>query len=324
MRSLSSEVLVAVALSLSVLAGCTPTSADASPRRAPAVMAAAAPSATPAAPSPARPAPSSRYPLPSPDELRARLSPLAYEVTQNAATEAPFQNAYWNNHAAGIYVDVATGEPLFSSADKFESGTGWPSFTKPIEDGHVVEHTDATHGMIRREVVSASGGSHLGHVFDDGPPPTRQRFCINSASLRFVPVGRLAAESYGAYAAAFGVAGASEAPAPATSNSCTLPPPGEKPGCSATLDVAIFARAEGDDRVARPAGILDVVSGREGDAPAIEVTFDPEKTTFAQVVAAWTKGRAKGAVVYARSDAQRKVAAERALRVAEAVPFARE
>ena len=122
-------------------------------------------------------------------------------MTQRNATEPPFGNEFWDNHAPGIYVDVATGEPLFSSVDKFESGTGWPSFIRPIEDGHVVSKSDGTLGMDRNEVRSRGGDSHLGRVFDDGPAPTGLRYCINSASLRFVPLDRLTAESYGAYAA---------------------------------------------------------------------------------------------------------------------------
>jgi len=111
------------------------------------------------------------YPKPPADEIRKKLTPLQYEVTQHEATEPPFRNAYWNNHEEGLYVDVVTGEPLFSSRDKFESGTGWPSFTRPVDPRSVREHTDATLGMIRTEVRSASGDSHLGHVFDDGPAP---------------------------------------------------------------------------------------------------------------------------------------------------------
>jgi peptide methionine sulfoxide reductase msrA/msrB len=144
-----------------------------------------------------------KYAKPSDPELKQRLTPLAYEVTQHEATERPFSNEFWNNHAEGLYVDVVTGEPLFSSLDKFESGTGWPSFTRPIEDGHVLENRDISHGMMRTEVKSKSGQSHLGHLFDDGPAPTGLRYCINSASLRFVPVDRLEAEGYGAYAARF-------------------------------------------------------------------------------------------------------------------------
>ena len=138
------------------------------------------------------------YTRPSPEEL-AKLTPTQRDVTQNAGTEPPFRNVYWDNHALGLYVDVVSGEPLFSSRDKFESGTGWPSFTQPIEAKHVVTATDGTLGMTRNEVRSAGAKSHLGHVFDDGPRPTGLRYCINSASLRFIPLDRLEAEGYGAY-----------------------------------------------------------------------------------------------------------------------------
>jgi peptide methionine sulfoxide reductase msrA/msrB len=140
---------------------------------------------------------------PSDDVLRRELTPLQYEVTQQQGTERPYRNEYWDNHAAGIYVDVVTAQPLFSSKDKFESGTGWPSFTRPIDPNAVVEHTDRTHGMTRVEVRSKLGDSHLGHVFDDGPKPTGLRYCINSASLRFVPAAELAAQGYRAYAPQF-------------------------------------------------------------------------------------------------------------------------
>jgi methionine-R-sulfoxide reductase len=120
-----------------------------------------------------------QYKKPSETELRQRLTREQYEVTQQCGTEPPFRNAYWDNHAAGIYVDVTSGEPLFSSLDKFDSGTGWPSFTKPLETSNVVEKADTTHGMRRVEVRSKNGDAHLGHVFEDGPAPTGQRFCMN-------------------------------------------------------------------------------------------------------------------------------------------------
>jgi peptide methionine sulfoxide reductase msrA/msrB len=136
---------------------------------------------------------------PSDEELRVILNPLQYEVTQQNGTEPPFNNEYWDNKAEGIYVDVVSGEPLFSSTDKFESGTGWPSFTKPIEPTNIIEIVDRSHGMYRIEVRSQLGDSHLGHVFDDGPAPTGRRYCINSAALRFIPKEKLAEQGYKDY-----------------------------------------------------------------------------------------------------------------------------
>jgi peptide methionine sulfoxide reductase msrA/msrB len=231
----------------------------------------------------------STYKKPSQDELKRKLSAEQFEVTQRCGTEPAFRNAYWDNHAPGIYVDVTSGEPLFSSLDKFDSGTGWPSFTRPLDASNVVERKDSTHGMTRVEVRSKHGDAHLGHVFDDGPSPSGQRFCMNSASLRFIAADKLVESGYPQYAKLFPEVKQSQQPAAKAQvarETALL-----AGGCFWGME-NIIRKIPGvlETDVGYSGGNLespsyeDVTTGRTGHAEAVRVVFDPSVLSFEKLL----------------------------------------
>ncbi len=213
-------------------------------------------------------------------ELKKRLTPLQYRVTQLAETEPPFHNDYFDNHADGIYVDVVNGTPLFSSKDKYESGTGWPSFTRPIDESAIALKTDHELGIARTEVRTSGSDSHLGHVFDDGPAPTGKRFCMNSASLRFVPAKDLAKEGYGRYAGLFSGGGTKPAKDPVvpTVKTETAYLAG---GCFWGVQ-HLLRKAPGI--LSSEVGYTRGKTGENEKAESVKIVFDPARTSYAKIL----------------------------------------
>ncbi|HEY3052297.1 MAG TPA: bifunctional methionine sulfoxide reductase B/A protein [Thermoanaerobaculia bacterium] len=264
-------------------------------------------------------------PKPSDAELKKKLTPLQYEVTQHEGTEPPFRNEYWDNHKAGIYVDIVSGEPLFSSLDKFDSGTGWPSFTKPLEPANVVTKSDRKLFMVRTEVRSKNANSHLGHVFDDGPPPTGQRYCMNSASMRFIPVDRLEAEGYGEYLPLFGKAATGSAKASGKTVAAKTETATIAGGCFwGAQDLLRKLPGVISSRVGYTGGTVRnaTYQNHEGHAEAVEVVFDPTKISYEQILEFFFKmhdpttmnrqgndvGTSYRSAIFYHDDAQRQVA----------------
>ncbi len=241
---------------------------------------------------------------PTVSELKQKLTPAQFDVTQKEGTERPFENPYWDNHEAGIYVDVVSGEPLFSSLDKFESGTGWPSFSRPLESENVVTKTDRKFlFMTRTEVRSKHADSHLGHVFEDGPKPTGMRYCLNSASLRFVPVSQLEKAGYGKYLGLFEKKAGAPDPSPSSSRPVSSVAP-ITPRVAAGLQVATMAGGcfwGVEDLLRKLPGVVEIAvgysgggvpnakyeqvkKGGTGHAEAVQLIYDPKKISYEEIL----------------------------------------
>ena len=286
--TLVSRALLGVGISTFALVGCTAGRDDTGGEAA---------AKAPAQGAPAGQEEEQVFTKPSKDELQSRLTPIQYRVTQENGTEPAFKNEFWDEKRPGLYVDVVSGEPLFSSFEKYDSGCGWPSFTQPLEQAKVVEKDDRTHGMSRTEVRSGKGDSHLGHVFEDGPQPTGLRYCINSAALRFIPVEQMKAEGYGHLLGPFVEAGLISAEEAGVSEGQAQDDQAQAPvkrerailagGCFWGMEELIrdipgvletnVGYSGGDV----PEATYDVVkTGQSGHAEAVEVVFDPSKLKY--------------------------------------------